>query len=171
MNAVVAAALETRKPMLAESFVRWTTRQFDSFVQQFGPTLKGVYNSRKSKSFREQVAPFITREQGEKPWEQGPVKLNTEKLAKAGAEYADAAVEAWIGKINEKLGELENAEVLGFDGAEFAIKGERAGHKIFIKQQQVMKVSSKGTWFHQWPARIYVDGEFTPEAAYKKMFA
>ena len=47
----------------------------------------------------------------------------------------------------------------------------RDGQKIVLDQQRVLKFSSKGKMFHQFPARIYVDGKFYPEAVYKEMFA
>jgi hypothetical protein len=35
----------------------------------------------------------------------------------------------------------------------------------------IMNVSSRGTLFNQFPARIYVDGKFTSEAKFKKEIA
>ena len=41
---------------------------------------------------------------------------------------------------------------------------------IQILQQIVWKTSTRGTWFAQFPARIYVGTKFTPEAAFKARF-
>lgn len=161
MNAEIRAALDARKPEIARSYTAYITRTFERLVEDLGPELKGVYsNWRWSKVYRDVLSPFVRFR-----------VLNTERLEEWARQYADQAVEAWESKINEKLGELENAEARYFDGAGFTITGTRGGRQIRITQQQVLKWSKNGTPFHQWPSRIYVDGKFTPEAAYKKLFA
>ena len=54
---------------------------------------------------------------------------------------------------------------------EIELTGERNGKRIFLTQTVVHKMNEHYTIFAQFPARIYVDGQFTPEAKYKAMFA
>jgi hypothetical protein len=92
-----------------------------------------------------------------------------EKRLEAGAkEYADNVTLSLVSKIQEKAGELENPKVSGrLQGFEFDLTGEFKGSKVRIEQTTTLVVNSYGTMFNQWPARIYVDGKFMPEAAYK----
>lgn len=99
----------------------------------------------------------------------GRYVLNAEKLEAYAAKAAHDAVLCWEGKINAKLGELEAANVIQHGGDAFMISGERLGRKIAIEQRMIVNVSAKGVLFNQFPARIYVNGKFMSEAAYKKL--
>jgi hypothetical protein len=168
MNTELSAAFEAFKPMIAESYARMVSRAFDRMVEQFGPALRGVYNSESAKFYGETVARFTTR-QGNRLSD--PVVMDADKLAKGAAAYADAVVMEWAAKVEGKVGELDAAEVKRMDGIAFLIRGTRGGKKVEIEQQMILKSSPRGTLFNQFPARIYVDGKFTPEAKYKAAFA
>lgn len=94
--------------------------------------------------------------------------LNEQKLDALSKEYADAVCLAIVGKIQEKAGELENPKVAGhLIGFEFDLTGEFKGNQVRIVQSTKLVVNAYGTAFNQWPALIYVNGKFMPEAAYK----
>ena len=77
----------------------------------------------------------------------------------------------WAAKIEEKLENVEGIEMINHSRGSFSFRGTRNGRSIRVDQQTITKMSSKGKWFHQFPARIYVDGQFTSAKAYKEMFA
>jgi hypothetical protein len=157
----LTAALEAIRPQLADRYATQVRNAFNQIVADLGADLKNVYNDwTHARTFRGLVAPALTDKQ-----------IDEAKLAKLAALYAEAATLEWKNKIETKLGDLENADVVTFHGARFGIKGERAGHKVWIEQDIIVKRSTKGLLFNQFPARIYVDGKFTPEKKYHAMFA
>lgn len=173
-------ALLARLPEIAEDYKRFVTFLFEKYVSQFGVGLEKIYNSNQYRTFRMVVAPNTTCAQV------APAKfdaatatytpaahaytLNSAKLEENAAKYAKAQVAAWENKIQAKMGELEAAEVNYFDanGGYFTITGVRAGKKVAINQTRILKSSCRGLLFHQFPARIYVEGKFMSEAAYKR---
>ena len=163
-NAILEA-IEVAKPELAASYTRLITRQFNEMVRALGADLKNVYNHYVyARPFSMSICRFVNKVNN-------VYTINEEKLTIGAASFADNTANEWIDKINEKLGELDHASVKYFDSHSFTIIGERNGKKISIEQQRILKCSSKGVWFNQFPARIYVNGKFTSAAAYKKMFA
>lgn len=162
LNTALAAA----KPAIADDFTRYVRDTFARIVELHGPKLNKVYNCWTfARVFTTTIAPVVSYDADR------IASINEAKLALIAEAYAEAAVAQWEGKINEKLGELDNAEVTRFAGSYFTIVGQRDGKSVCIEQQVVLKASSKGTVFHQFPARIYVNGKFTSEAKYKKAFA
>ena len=170
------AALEAAKPDVAASYARIVRSTFDRMVADLGPSLKNVGNDWTwARVHRNTVALNLGREQIDRPDRPGRPDtryfIDEERLSRNAAMFADAAVETWEGKIAGKLGELEDAEVRRMDGARFNITGSRDGRTVRIQQEMIINVSSQGKPFNQFPARIYVDGKFTSEKAYQKMFA
>ena len=91
--------------------------------------------------------------------------MNEAKLARASAEYAKIALAECINKMVAKLGSLESAEVVNFQGfSYFVVVGKINGHVVQIEQQSIINVSVKGKPFNQYPARLYVDGSFVSAA-------
>lgn len=99
----------------------------------------------------------------------GNYHIDQAAAADKGREYADATIAAWHDKITGKIKDLQNSTVHQLDGNRFIITGERDGKKITIDQDMIINRSANGTMFNQFPARIYVDGKFHSEAAYKKL--
>jgi hypothetical protein len=157
----LTAALEALRPELAAIYDRQVRNAFNQIVADLGADLKNVYNDwTHARTFRGLVAPALTDKQ-----------IDEAKLAKLAALYAEAATLEWKDKIEAKLGDLENVQIRRFHGCNFLIGGLRAGRKISIDQNIIVKRSTKGLLFNQFPARIYVDGKFTPEKKYHAMFA
>ena len=166
MNAI-EQALNEIKPELAARFVRNIQYSFDEMVNKLGPTLKGIANdSQFARCYRMMVAPYVRLDAASKIR-----TLDVVAVEAAGAVYADNAAAEWLYKINEKLGELTAATVLRLSGAAFIIVGTKGADTIKIKQICILKQSSTGILFNQFPARIYRNGKFISEAAYKKLAA
>lgn len=158
----LTAALDAHKPALEEYFVGFAERRFANLVHQFGPALRGVYNSNQARNWG--AIASLTRTLGDRI---GSEKvLDADRVAAAAKQFADATVATWADKIAAKLGELDSAEVRHLDGFRFAVTGSKAGRSACIEQDMIINVSSKGTLFNQFPARIYVDGKFTSAAKY-----
>jgi hypothetical protein len=157
-STVLADALAAHKPALAQYYTASVERRFANLVQRFGSELRGVYNSDVATLWQSiaRLAKRVNKDQ----------VLDAELVAAAAKEFADATVASWQGKIQSKLGELEEASVSHLDGYRFQICGLKAGRKVRIEQDMILNFSSKGTPFNQFPARIYVDGKFTPAAKY-----
>lgn len=98
-------------------------------------------------------------------------EINTVYLQKKADEYAAMVISSFIAKLNRKLGRLENVKVLNLDTCTFTIKGELDGQPVLVEQTMILKTSPKGNLFNQFPARIYVAGKFTSEAAFNKLAA
>jgi predicted nucleotide-binding protein (sugar kinase/HSP70/actin superfamily) len=99
------------------------------------------------------------------------IGVKQEWLEKCAKEYAEQAVQSFVAKLTKKLGALTDVQVLWANGDRFTIVGKLGDRDVKVHQDRVFKVSTQGTPFHQWPARIYLDGKFTPEAAFKKVAA
>ena len=98
-------------------------------------------------------------------------EVRAEWLRKNAEESADAQIAAFANKLEKKLGTLGDFQATFTRGADFTVTGTRNGHRIVVEQQTVFKVSSNGTPFNQFPARIYVNGKFTPAAEYEAAVA
>lgn len=171
----LAAALQAHKPALVESYCRIVRGQFARAVQDLGATLPAIGNDWTwAKVWRETLRP-VAHQPGatSMPAHNATLAwvLDESRLLERARAYADAVVESWEGKIQGKLGELEGAEVHAMTGLAFTITGTRAGRRVRIEQTCIINVSPLGKLFNQFPARIYLDGKFTSEAAFRKLAA
>ena len=166
----IRTALEAEKPTLRAYYNDLIIRLFNGMVQRHGPKLKGIYNSHDVRTYRGSVQHLITWTNVERGClsKDSEATLDPVKLAAAANRYADETVELWIGKIQGKVGGLTDAEIKRLARVSYCITGKRGDRKVLIHQSCIVNVSSKGTVFNQFPARIYVDGKFTSEANYKK---
>jgi hypothetical protein len=169
MTDTIATALAAIQPEIADRYADDIRMSYAALVEQFGPAFHGIYNHRSGMFFSNTLRPLCDRTQmGRNNYH---YTLNDEKVAAASQAYAEAATMAWLNKITCKLGNVDAARVERLGGCRFAISAKRNGHDLVIQQDIVLKQSPRGTLFNQFPARIYVDGKFTPEAKYKQMFA
>jgi hypothetical protein len=166
------AAFQPAAEKITADFVRYVTNVFNRISQDdvFGPSLncRNAYHRdaaalRFIRAFTEEI-PGANGHLSYRP--AAPKRLRAEYLAKCARDYADAQIASFVAKLVKKLEGLDVAEVINQSGLTFVIKGSLNGHAVLVEQTQVFKVSSKGTPFNQWPARIYVDGKFTPEAKF-----
>lgn len=173
-NAAIEAALIAFRPAIAARYESLINRSFENLVNLYGASMSGIANTKAYSFWSKTIRPVCRSTGGEVVGgRQSPFiyQINAERLAKKAAEYAEAVTIDWLGKITLKLGELENAEVKHMTGVSFLISGTRDGARIQIEQQMILNQSPKGTLFNQFPARIYIDGKASSEAAYKKRFA
>ena len=98
--------------------------------------------------------------------------LNTERLEQVAGEYADATFAVWVQKIAEKIGEKAtdiNVRYVTNNGR-YVIEATIDGIAVSLEQQKVIGTSSKGTLYHQFPARLYIDGKFTSAKKFTARF-
>lgn len=98
--------------------------------------------------------------------------FNAEWARKEAAQQAADIFNGFIAKFTAKVTDLEGATVTWLSGAgDCHITGNANGHRVHIDQQTIWKSSVHGNVFCQFPARIYVDGKFTPAAKYAAAIA
>jgi hypothetical protein len=97
--------------------------------------------------------------------------LDVEYLDKYAHRYGIDTATIWYGKMASKIGAATQVSVVRNQlSSNVSIFGEINGQKVEIDQQIVFGRSCRGRHYHQFPARIYVDGKFTTEAAFAKAF-
>jgi hypothetical protein len=172
----ITEALESYKSAIADNYSSYISNVFNRMVEQFGASLKGAGNDWKyAKVYRETIRPnlrinpeFVKNGTAKL---NAPYEIDEHKLSKNAQNYAVATVEYWKDKIKAKLVNLDMVNVRRLDGISFVITGTNKLGTIAIEQNMIVNVSSKGTLFNQFPSRIYVNGKFMSEAAYKKATA
>lgn len=101
-------------------------------------------------------------------------EIDMAKVDAAAQTEAEATCLAWYKKLVGKLGAVESATLHYSGNGSYSLTVTKAGiaEEIEICQQVVWKRASRlGHWFAQFPARIYVGGNFTPEAKFKAALA
>jgi len=98
-------------------------------------------------------------------------EIDNAKVEETAREEAVATLLMWHKKLVGKLGAVESCEIRWNNNGNIDMAVTKAGRGIELRQQVVFKYSPRGRWFCQFPARMYVDGKFTPETQFKAMFA
>lgn len=160
-NPELAAAIEEQKPALAETYRTSLDSVLARLVSKYGPKLKGTANTG-DYSRMQSLRSVLTRDEN-------GYHIDPDKATEEANKYADAVAQEWLHKISGKMAEMESAEVHRMTGIEFSISGTVKGKKVHIIQDMIVNRSVYGLPFNQFPARIYVEGQFMPELAYKKM--
>ena len=164
--------LDAYKPHLVGEYAKDAARRLAWLQKNYGSDLKGRDNQGRlmrsaspatGKMWSENTQPLTTRDAD------GNYHIDDAKVLKAGLEYADATVEAWRYKIIGKVNDLQAAKVHSLGGARFTITGKLGDKIVSIEQNMIVNRSINGNLYNQFPARIYVAGKFTSEAAYKKL--
>lgn len=173
----IAKGLEAYKPVIAEDFVRYTSFWLEDVQQQLGAAMVGVYNSRFARMWMTTVKPLcetfaIDESQNIHKLHNTGYRINAEKQARIAAEFAEAVVIDSAAKIAAKIGAVESLEVGVMDAdGRFTVRGTFQGKTVALRQIRVMKSSTRGVLFYQWPATIYVDGKKMSEVQFKKLVA
>lgn len=177
----IKEALESRVPKLAEEFEKHMRNSF-AYISGLYP--EGIpshpgYNKPAYLVVREFLSQFCDAEApaGADPFAvrcgrvEKILKLNEEKLKAVALKRAQDAALEWFRKIEGKLGPVSDVRISWASGASFCIKASLPGDlPVRIEQQMIIKESPKGRLFNQFPSRIYVANQFTPEANYVKLF-
>jgi hypothetical protein len=176
LNPQLRAAFEAQAPQLEADFYNHVTRWFESTSQQYDGKIPAYPSASKVSKYEYQNIAQLREycdtvaAEGDRSGRNSTLKLNTARLAKIAKTYGEDVSVQWFYKTNQKLGKLENAELLKDRNGYVVVTGTRDGKQVRLSQQLVGKTNSHGTYFHQFPAHLYVDGQFTTEAAYKKLF-
>lgn len=99
--------------------------------------------------------------------------LRRDYLNKRAVQFADEQVDGFAAKTLKKLGELDEMKIneLSANYGTFEIVGARNGHAVRVEQKQTHNYSVNGNFYLQFPARIYVDGKFTPASKFNEATA
>ncbi len=162
-------AMLAHAPTLSKDYEDYVRRQFKAITNDLGTDLKGVYSSpRWSRPF--QAIRDSIHQEVSPSGRTSTYSIDETKLRSNAKRYGEQVSLEWYNKLREKLGELENVTVSPPNrGGDIVVTGEHKDNKVYIDQQRIFNVSPLGTPFHQFPARIYVNGEFIGEALYKKV--
>ena len=98
-------AIEALIPTIADSVVAQWGRQFDRLVEQYGPSLNGVYNSKSYSLWSGIIRPLCSAVEVSRNCYE--YKLSDVKVAAAAQKYAEATANEWRNKIVKKLGNVE----------------------------------------------------------------
>jgi hypothetical protein len=166
---VFAAALEPFKASIKADFIKWATREATRLIETYGAAISRLSGKwgQDGQLYR-YLRSFIKSDfyQTELP------TLRGEAIESGAQRYADEQIDSFTYKLTRKLeNRVREIVIADIDTSHFTftVYGKTAARAdVRIDQQRVFKVSSKGTPFHQWPARIYVEGSFVPEATFVK---
>ena len=165
--ASIKAAFDPIRTEAKEMFLRRAHRKADKLRDEEGTLRRYHFRDYREHAFISSCITWADNRMA--PGAAG--ELNLERLDKHAQDFADAQVDSFIHKLESKIGHLTDVSLVLRGNGEFTIWGMQGDARVKVDQQVVFKVSSKGTFFLQWPARIYVDGKFTPEAKFKLLAA
>ena len=169
MSNTIRETLLAQAPKFSADYVEYFTNFYNNNVEELGRRwLSNAYDGRRDR-WNHVIVRCFDGDMKNLRTEMGA--FNPAKLQKLADEYGEQMATKWANKLECKLENVEGVEMRNAGRGSFTFTGRREGKAIRVEQQTVTKVSNRGTWFHQFPARIYVDGKFTSEKAYKEMFA
>jgi hypothetical protein len=158
-------------PQLEKDYNDYVRTTFREMVEDIGPDLKGVYNSRRwARMFRNSIRPNVCSDSPFGSFHNASsYRIDDAALARNAKRYGADTSLAWYSKMKSKLCDLENVTVSDPRmGSQVTVSGTHGDNKVEVFQHAIINVSPLGTLFHQFPARIYVNNKFQSEAQYKK---
>ena len=168
MNAALKEILMLEAPAIAKDYIEYTEPLVKRTLEKF-PTLRG---SAWDGYYFDRVIAMQHCEVMEKSIYAGQstFQYSKERTELAAKRYAEDQCLAWFEKLNRKLVNVTDMTMTRLSRNEYYFVAKLGDKKIAINQQRILKCSPKGKMFHQFPARIYVDGKFYSEANFKKEF-
>ena len=171
------SAYEAFKP-LADRIEERIKSQIEKTYAKWVEASGGVYKryryddvSREAQDFRV-ISRYLKAVDGYSSFRSGTeVELNAERVAKVAKEIGEDSVMGFVAKLVDKVGDIKMTNLRFHGGADFSIHGHTNGHDVRIDQQTVYKMSKQWTPYCQFPARIYVDGQFTPASKFNEAVA
>lgn len=163
--ATITTAFAAHQDRLATEAVESLRSTLERAKSYYGPQLKGIYDCpRYSRIWSATLYPLCVQRNGE-------YQLVEERAAAYADSWAKAEVEAAAVKLIAKVGDLKHVKIIGApEAGVFTLVGHHPNYApVRVEQARILNVSSKGTLFNQWPARIYVDNKPISEAAYKRI--
>lgn len=159
----IKAAFDPIREEAKQMFIDRANRKIDALRDEAGTIRRYNFRDYSKHAF---ASRFITwADNRMAPGCEGVV--NTAWLEKNANDFANAQVDSFIAKLEGKIGHLTDCVLQLRGNGEFTIRGMQGDEQVVVDQQVVFKVSSKGTFFLQWPARIYVNGKFVSEKNFK----
>jgi hypothetical protein len=98
-------------------------------------------------------------------------QIDNAKVERVAREDAIHALLAWHKKLLGKFGTVDACTLCWMNGANIDMQVRKGDAVLDLRQRIVWKYTRRAGWFPQFPARLYVNGKFTPEAEVKAMFA
>jgi len=172
----ISAEFDAMVPSIADDFETWVTKTLEFILSSYDRkeihALGNSFSADGGKWRQLRTFTFMVDENGEKTNRfTSNYKIDYERIKKESVRYAQAQIDAFKFKLNQKLADLTDIENLRINGSDFRFVGMLGDKEVLIEQTTVLKCSNKGTLFNQWPCRIYVNGKFMSEAAFKKLSA
>ena len=177
---VLRKAMLSKAPELAEDYKQFVRNTFKRMQEALGVGLTGARSSWTWARTFDAIHGNLYKDADKAAYRSGPVsmseyskipyKIDEEALERNAQKYGERVALEWYNKMRSKLGDLDLIVIADAGkGGDIIIKGQHKGREVSILQQRIINVSPKGLAFHQFPSRIYVDGKFLSEAAYKKL--
>ena len=172
----IAAEFDAMVPTIAAEFTSWVTKTLERILATYDrkqiSALGNAFSTDGGKWRQLRTFTVMVDENGERTTRYTSLyKINYEKIKTESVRYAQSQVDAFKFKLNQKLADLTDIEDLRISGSDFRFVGLLGDKEVLVEQTTVLKCSNKGTLFNQWPCRIYVNGKFMSEAAFKKLSA
>jgi len=173
---VVRSAIESMRPSMVASFELRVTQVYEELMKKYGPGLKGagVYEyvplgCERASEYKAKVEQNSCAQKFSeiRPCLDNMLKLSASAMRKKANAMVDSTFANVMLKILDKAGEMEEPEIAHLSGYRFDLRGLVKGATIRIEQTITMNVSVNNVRFSQFPARIYMNGKFTPERVYK----
>lgn len=163
--------LSAKKELLKAHYIDLITYQYNDLVRLFGINFKGIANSHHYRMYINTISMNLNKVHFSNMPHDMEYAINSEKMEKNAAEYADSVINLWVDKINSKLGELDTYTINEYNSFGFIITGTRNNKEVTIIQSMITNISSHGLLFNQFPAKIYVDGKSLSAAKYEALFS
>ena len=172
----ISAEFDAMIPIIAADFSSWVTKTLERILSTYDRkeihVLGNSFSADGGKWRQLRTFTVMVDENGERTTRYTSLyKINYEKIKTESVRYAQSQVDAFKFKLNQKLADLTDIEDLRISGSDFRFVGLLGDKEVLVEQTTVLKCSNKGTLFNQWPCRIYVNGKFMSEAAFKKLSA
>lgn len=167
----ISKSFDVLVPTIADSYYNTVKSLFDHLHTTYNGNLRGLYNTwgMDGANFRALVAKNINHSGSRND---SICTLNTDRLAKNAKDYAEDQVARFVIKLEKKLEDLDTVETPNLYGdLGFNIKGTLGDRHVTVEQRCILKQSSTGKLFNQWPALIWVDGKKLSEKQFKELSA
>ena len=162
----VKESFEKIKPAMKANFIAEFTKDIEVRCENNNANIGKPYNAWSGKSLSGLYNFTTSTDSTGRDSLRYPNHKAIEKFAEEKVTFSFAKM---LVKITSKLETLDTCERPKINGTNFTIKGTFKGHAVKLDQQTVLKVSAKGNWFYQYPARIYFDDKFVSEKELKEI--
>jgi hypothetical protein len=163
------SSLEKLRPSLEEHYVEYYTNLVTRLLGDNGRfNIREIvyYDTGLLHSMTKAIDPEQSHRHG------APQEVDLERIERGATSYATSVIDAFIEKIDSKLGALESSKLIsGNRFFEFFVEGVKDGKNVSIKQSMRQNWSANGRPFDQFPALCYIDGKRIKASEFKKLFA